>query len=211
MIFDIDRLLSEDAERWRASLPPDPDHDVIAADSLRRCGRRYRTMLAIAAAAAAVLAVTVGVVVAVHRGDLTGAVGGFIEHPKATSGLTSAQKALALRIAHKEADGSDVGGPAELSSGLWPAHVDSVSALVTTAEVGARYVGGSTSAQGEVLIIRLVGRFSLLTTGPPGHGYATGNELTVLVPLNTSEVSDAGVETHSPPADLPHSINLFTR
>lgn len=209
MTFDIDRMLKEDAERWRATLPPESE-PVIRANLLRRRGHSHSRLLAAAAAAAAVLAIAGGVVAA-HRHHSTGPVGGLVQHPKSISGLTPAQKTLALRIAHEEADGSNVGGPAERKRGLWPDHVDRVSAIVTTAEDGARYVGGSTVAHGDVLVIRLVGQFSLVTTGPPGHGFASGNELTVLVPLNTSEVSDAGVETHQRPADLPNSTNLFSR
>jgi hypothetical protein len=208
--LDIDRLLKEDAERWRATLPPQSGENVMPARPLRRARNGRRRMVTIAAAVAAVLAVAGGVVGLQVRNS-TGPVRGFVDPAKSNSGLTSAQKTLALRIAHEEADGNNVGGPAVPSRDSWPAHVDSVSALVSTAEEGAQYVGGSTSAQGEVLIIRLVGEFSMVTTGPPGHGYATGNELTVLVPLNTSEVSDAGIERHKRPADLPNSTNLFTR
>jgi hypothetical protein len=138
------------------------------------------------------------------------AFGGFVELPRLIVGLTAAQRALALQIAHEEARTSVPGGLHDLVRG-WPANVHSVSAIVTTATDGAQYVGGSTAASGKVLVIRLTGRFDLVTKGPPGSADATGNELTVLAPLDAKRVSDGGVETHHPPADLPNSTNLFRR
>jgi hypothetical protein len=136
---------------------------------------------------------------------------GFVELPHLIADLTETRQALALHVAHEEARTSVPGGPSDTEPG-WPANVDSVSAIVTSASNGARYVGGSTGAPGQVLVIRLTGTFSVPTKGPPGSNPdATGNELTVLVPLGTTQVTDGGVEKQHPPADLPNSTILFRR
>jgi len=137
--------------------------------------------------------------------------------------VTAAQTALAESVARSEAV-SSVPGPtgqplsvasaqADVAPGDWPANVDTVSFVPTTRRSAMAFVDDSgTNDDREVLVVRLTGRFSLATTGPPGSSHvATGTEFTVVVDAVTGEVLDTGLEAPPAAASLPGSVSLFAR
>ena len=92
-----------------------------------------------------------------------------------------------------------------------PEFTDRVTAIVTTRADAMQYVAVAGGDSTLVLVIRLVGNFSWVTTGPPGHGSITGNEMTVVVDAHTRRVTDTGLERQNPPRPLPNATVLYTR
>lgn len=131
--------------------------------------------------------------------------------------LTTAQRALAVRTAKTAAwasppTGSPAPTPAASGQAGWPANVDQVSAIVTTHADAMRYVGAAGGDTTLVLVIRLVGDFSWVTTpGPPGHGPLTGNVITIVINAETGRSTDTGLERQNPPRALPNATVLYTR
>jgi len=74
-----------------------------------------------------------------------------------------------------------------------------------------QYVGAAGDDASSVLVIRLVGEFSWITTGPPGHGPATGNLITIVINARTGRTTDAGIERQSVPRLLPGATLLYQR
>jgi hypothetical protein len=138
--------------------------------------------------------------------------------PASTLGeLSSAQRALALQIARNEAWTSQPSSPGLTPPGAdpnaWPTNVDQVSAIVTAHAAAMQFVGGGTAAYETslpVLVIRLVGNFSWVTSGPPGHTNATGTVATIVVNATTGQVTDTGLEDAQKP-ELPNASVLYTR
>jgi len=60
-------------------------------------------------------------------------------------------------------------------------------------------------------VIRLVGNFSWITSGPPGHTNATGNVATIVVDATTGQVTDTGLERGDPTEALPDASVLYSR
>lgn len=169
----------------------------------RRCVAGFRT----------VCAVVGGVIVVgcVSHGSALSAGG-------SSGGLTNAQRALAVRLAQTEGWGSRPSDPGLYPPGLnstapgWPPDIQTASVILTTHAEAMQYVGGGTEAgDGSrlVLVIRLVGDFSWITTGPPGHGPATGNVATIVVDATTGQETDSGLESVNPPASLPGATLLY--
>jgi hypothetical protein len=130
--------------------------------------------------------------------------------------LTAEQRALALDTAKTEAWSSPPSGNPPATTGAsgqagWPSNVDQVSAILTTHADAMQYVGAAGSDATPVLVIRLVGDFSWVTTGPPGHGPATGNVMTIVIDAHTGAITDTGLEPQDPPRPLPDATVLFTR
>ena len=152
---------------------------------------------------------------AVHRGG-DGAV-----FQRVARTLTVAQRALAVRTAKAEAWASPPSGNPGATSGVrsgraltdpgWPSNVDQASAIVTTHADAMQYVGAAGGDTTSVLVIRLIGDFSWVTTGPPGHGPATGNVMTLVIDAKSGETIDAGLERQSPTQPLPHPTVLYVR
>jgi hypothetical protein len=136
-----------------------------------------------------------------------------------SGGLTNAQRALAVRISQIEGWGSRPSDPGEYPPGVdssapgsWPTDVENASVILTTHEDAMQYVGGGTEAgDGSrlVLVIRLVGDFSWITTGPPGHGPVTGNVATIVVDASSGQATDTGLESNNSPASLPGATLLY--
>ena len=135
-----------------------------------------------------------------------------------SGGLTNAQRALAVRVSQTEGWGSRPSDPGLYPPGLdstapgWPLDIQTASVILTTHADAMQYVGGGTEAgDGSrlVLVIRLVGDFSWITTGPPGHGPVTGNVATIVVDATTGQGTDTGLESVSSPAGLPGATLLY--
>ncbi len=136
-----------------------------------------------------------------------------------SDGLTHAQRALAVRVSQAEGWGSRPSDPGEYppsvdpsAPGSWPSDIESASAILTTHTDAMQYVGDGTEAgDGSrlVLVIRLVGDFSWITTGPPGHGPVTGNVATIVVDATTGQGTDTGLDSVTSPADLPDATLLY--
>src|SRR5689334_4308596 len=103
--------------------------------------------------ASALVAVAVAIGWVIWRGSSDAAAGGG-------GTLTTSQRALALRIAHLEANGSVPDGSSSTVGG-WPTNVQSVEATIADSRTVARFVGGSTASKGQVLVIRLFGNFAM--------------------------------------------------
>ncbi|MGH8891242.1 MAG: hypothetical protein ACRDV3_15960 [Acidothermaceae bacterium] len=136
-----------------------------------------------------------------------------------SGGLTSAQRALAVRISQTEAWGSRPSDPGVYPTGVdpsapgtWPDDVQDASVMLTTHADAMQYVGGGSEAgdgSTPVLVIRLIGDFSWITSGPPGSGPATGNVATIVVEATTGQVADTGLERSNQPASLPGATKLY--
>jgi hypothetical protein len=136
-----------------------------------------------------------------------------------SEGLTNAQRALAVRVSQAEGWGSRPSDPGEYPPGVdpsapgsWPSDIGTASAILTTHADAMQYVGGGTAAgdaSRAVLVIRLVGDFSWITTGPPGHGPVTGNVATIVVDATTGQGTDTGLDSVSSPAGLPGATLLY--
>jgi hypothetical protein len=74
-----------------------------------------------------------------------------------------------------------------------------------------QYVGAAGGDTTSALVIRLVGEFSWITTGPPGHGPATGNVITIVINARTGRATDAGIERQSDPRLHPGATLLYQR
>jgi hypothetical protein len=131
-------------------------------------------------------------------------------------GLTAAQEALAVRLAKQEArtssasgsSASNVAGPGQSD---WPANVERVSALVTSGADGMRYVDAKGSDKRFVLVIRLVGEFSWVTTAPAGHGPATGNVITIVADARTGKILATRLVRQRAPQAVPDATMLYTQ
>lgn len=132
--------------------------------------------------------------------------------------LSSTERALALRIARTEAWTSQPSSPGLSPPGAdpntWPSNVDQVSVIATTHPAAMQFVGGGTAnywTSLRVLVIRLFGRFSWVTSGPPGHSdNAIGTVATIVVNATTGQVTDSGLEDDQNP-ELPAASILYTR
>lgn len=154
----------------------------------------------------------------IHNGGLTvhhGTAGAVFQRVGGGE-LTPAQRALAVRIAKREAQLSPPSGsstPITATNGEagWPSNIDHVWAIVTTHADAMQYVGAAGGDPSPVLVIRLVGNFSWITTGPPGHGPVIGNVVTVVADARTGRITDAGLEQQNPPHALPGATVLYQR
>jgi hypothetical protein len=132
--------------------------------------------------------------------------------------LTSAQRTLALHIARTEAWTSQPAAPGVAPPGAdpntWPTNVDQVLVILTTHAAAMQFVGGGSAAYEmslPVLVIRMFGRFSWVTSGPPGNsGNAIGTVATIVVNATTGQITDTGLEDGQNPA-LPAASVLYTR
>lgn len=130
--------------------------------------------------------------------------------------LTPAQRALAVRVAKRVAalsppSGSSTPITATNGQGGWPSNLDRVWAIVTTHADAMQYVGAAGGDPSLVLVIRLVGNFSWITPGPPGHGPVLGNVATIVVDAHTGQTTDSGLEQQNPPRALPDATVLYQR
>jgi hypothetical protein len=130
--------------------------------------------------------------------------------------LTVAQRELAMRIAKAEARTSPASAssaPSTAANGQpgWPSNLAEVWAIVTTHADAMQYVGAAGGDTKLVLVIRLVGNFSWITSGPPGHGPATGNVMTIVADAHTGTITDTGLERQNPPQALPDASVLYLR
>jgi hypothetical protein len=135
--------------------------------------------------------------------------------------LTPTKQALALRIAQREGWSSQPSSPGTSPSGIdpsapgsWPANVDKASVMLTTHAAALQFVGGGEeTGEGSrpVLVIRLVGDFTWITTGPPGSSNATGNVATIVVDATTGQVTDTGLVRGDADAELPTASVLYIR
>jgi hypothetical protein len=178
----------------------------VTAVSRRRCCRAavFRTVSTVVAAST--------VVGCASHGSASSAAGG-------SGGLTNAQRALAVRVSETEGWGSRPSDPGLYPPGVdpsapgsWPTDIESASVILTTHADAMQYVGGGTEAgdgSRAVLVIRLVGHFSWITTGPPGHGPATGNVATIVVDATTGQGTDTGLESVNSPVSLPGATLLY--
>jgi hypothetical protein len=86
--------------------------------------------------------------------------------------------------------------------------------MLTTHAAAMQFVGGG-EAPGNgslpVLVIRLVGDFTWITTGPPGSSNATGNVATIVVDATTGQVTDTALVLGDADADLPTASVLYSR
>ncbi len=123
-----------------------------------------------------------------------------------------------MRLAQTEGWGSRPSDPGLYPPGLdssapgWPPDIQSASVILTTHADAMQYVGGGTEAgdgSRPVLVIRLIGDFSWITTGPPGHGPVIGNVATIVVDATTGQDTDTGLESVNPPAGLPGATLLY--
>lgn len=86
--------------------------------------------------------------------------------------------------------------------------------MLTTHTTALQFVGGGEEPGNgslPVLVIRLIGDFSWITTGPPGSSNAIGNVATIVVDATTGQVTDTGLEQSDPTAELPAASVLYTR
>jgi len=134
---------------------------------------------------------------------------------------TPTEVSLATSIAHTEASttvpSSDRSPTPQASVAVdatgWPLNVQSVSVIVSTHGAPDWYVGAPTGYENrEVLVIQLIGDFSVGTTGSPSLApYATGQVMTVLVDMNAGEVFDRRLETRADAHILSDATTLFHR
>jgi hypothetical protein len=85
--------------------------------------------------------------------------------------------------------------------------------MVTTHATALQFVGGGEEPGNgslPVVVIRLVGDFSWVTTGPPGSSNATGNVATIVVDATTGQLTDTGLEQGDPHAQLPAASVLYS-
>jgi hypothetical protein len=204
---DVDLLLRRHASSWVDQAPAEPDLSELMTRIADARAPRSNWKIPVAASIALVAAVAGALMLVRAHHTPPPSVSA---HPYQ---LTETQRALALDTAHREADGANLGqtGPVPRSKG-WQYFIDSVSASVMPySQAGDLGVAAAPGRPEQVLVVRLIGRFSLITTGPPGHSNANGNVLTVVVSLATGQVTDAGIKQDAHPTDLPHQTVLFQR
>lgn len=214
------------ATALRSVVPAPPeDIDPMKIVDATRPGR-LRTVAAPLGVALAVVCVALAVVIVgqVHQGGKqeAGATGRGFSTPAPTAvgqdgGLTTAQRALAIRIAKASARTSipaawNSTSPADGNEdSAWPPNVQEVSAIATTHASAAKYVATSGADPSQVIVIRLVGDFSWDTTGPVNHGPTVGNVATIVVDARSGRTTDAGLEQQQPPKSLPNATVLYQR
>lgn len=74
-----------------------------------------------------------------------------------------------------------------------------------------RYVAAVGGDSAPVLVTRLVGNSSWVTTGPPGPGPATGKVLMGVANAKTGQIIDSGLEHHDQPPELPNATLPYAR
>jgi hypothetical protein len=142
--------------------------------------------------------------------------GPLLGHPGAVTGDESR---VALQVAHDEAISTipDVRGEplqaASLPLGTWPDNVTSVQALSMNRRKAVTYVDGSEVPDDRpVVVVRLLGSFSVPASGPQGSkGFASGNTMTIVADAATGDVLDFGVEEVDTPTALPSSSILYSK
>lgn len=222
----IDRALRERAGRWAAIEPPPPPlrpmlDEALGATVPARQGpvRGRRVWLSAAVGVLAVVAVVA--LVAVLRpvaGHAPAAQVPASWTPDNPGGLTAAEYALALRIAHRQAEGS-AGGP---TANGWPATLTSVTALALPGAAASTYANPgdaiNTQLPGRVLVIRLIGSFSDTDVLPPPCGgspdpcaHLAVTEMTPVVDAQSGKVLTNPVSTTTAPAPLPRATVLYHR
>jgi len=202
----IETLLEQRARDWEACEPgPPPLTDFVARATAAPRTTSRRLMPALAAAAIVVVA-AVSVLVVRNRHDSTAT------HPESVGGLTASQRSLAIRIALREAAGSNPNAPGLIQPlTTWPRYVDTAAATVLPYGQARNVLDGNrTSGTEDTLVVRITGRFAVMTSGPSSNT-VTGNVVTALVPLATGQTTDGGVDHQSPPRELPHQTLLFQR
>jgi hypothetical protein len=198
------------------SAVPAPPTEIDPSEITRRTrrGRSVRSVVAPMAAALVVAAILVTVLTLARAG---GGRSNVSTSPPFAGELDAAQRARAVRVAQNEARMSMPPGSVSTANtppngeAGWPWNVERVEATVTTHAAAMPYVGASGGDAARVLVIRLVGHFSWVTTGPPGHGPATGNVITVVADPHTGQVVDSGLERQNPPRNLPDATVLYVR
>ena len=202
---DIDLVLRRHAGSWLDQAPPEAELSALVdrAAAARAARPHWRVPVA---ASIVLIAALAGALMLIRA-----------HHPSAPSTsttpyqLTEVQRALALSTAHREADGANLGQTVVQSRG-WQSFVHSVSASVMPHSQAGDFGAAATPDRTElVLVVQLIGRFSLITTGPPGHKNATGNVLSVVVSLQTGQVTDGEIKRRPHPVELPHQTVLFQR
>lgn len=198
----VNAALRAHAARKRGEMPMHPSLDDVLKRALNsKQPTLTRTSLLVAAVVATVAAVAITTEV-------------MFAHPRHRShidaGLTAAQRQRATDIAQQEAWTSSARGR-KSSVTEWPSSVDSVAAAVMSAEDASQLVNRHLSDATRVLVVRLTGRFSIVTPGPPGHSNAIGHMITALAPDGGGPVSDATIELNVDRKPLPHQTVLFVR
>jgi hypothetical protein len=223
----IDRALRERAGRWAATEPPPPPLRPMldqafgaAVPARRRPVRGRRVWLSVAAGVLAVVAV-VALVSVLRPADGPGPTAQVPASwtPDNPGALTAAEYALALRVAHRQAEGS-AGRP---GANGWPATLTSVTALALAGTAAESYVlnpSGFAEPQlpGRVLVIRLIGSFPHTGVLPPPCGgspdrcaHLAVTEMTRVVDAQSGKVLANDVSTTTAPAPLPHGTVLYRR
>jgi hypothetical protein len=94
----------------------------------------------------------------------------------------------------------------------WPSYVDTVAASVLPYQQAINQLDGQGSANlQQALVVRLTGRFAVITTGPPGHGPATGDVMTAVISLETGDTTASGITNVEHPKPLPQQTLLYQR
>jgi hypothetical protein len=93
----------------------------------------------------------------------------------------------------------------------WPTTVSSVSFVGSYRQAAQRFLGGDkVSDNRAVLVLRMIGRFSVLISAPKGATpYATGTVLTAVLDARTGQVLDFGLANSANP--LSNGIVIFNR
>ncbi len=121
----------------------------------------------------------------------------------------ASQTRLANAAAHRQASSTIPGVSGEpilaapTPTGSWPANVSGVAYVGMSRAAAERYVDDSSMkiADGRsVVLIRMTGRFSVVTKGPAGSpGFATGTVLTVVIDARTGNTLDFGLDNAGRP------------
>lgn len=208
----IETLLEQRSRDWSSSAaPPPPLGDFVARATSTPRAAPHRLMPALAAATILVVAI-VPVIIVANRHD-SGAT-----RPGSSAGLTASQRSLAIRIALRAASGSNPNdpGPVNLLTS-WPSYVDTAAAAVLPYRQARQLLDGNGTAGAsgagtpDTLVVRLTGRFAVITTGPAGNSPISGNVITLLTSLKTGRGTDSGIDDQSPPRELPHQTLLYER
>jgi hypothetical protein len=149
------------------------------------------------------------------------ACGGLLVAVRASAGPptwapSAAERQKALTVAQSEASTSIPGAngtrPGTLAAGTWPANVQRVTLVGSSRKDASQFVDGSPAEDDRrVVIIRMLGDFSVANTGPAGSNpFSTGHQMTIVVDATTGDVLDFGLESQ-PTTALPNAIQQYGR
>ena len=148
------------------------------------------------------------------------ACGGFFVGVRASAGPptwapSAAERQKALEVAQVEASTSipeENGSTPPMRDGSWPANVRQVTMVGSSRKDASQFVDGSPAEDDRrVVIIRMLGDFSVDNTGPAGSNpFSTGHQMTIVVDATTGDVLDFGLEPQ-PTAALPNATQQYSR